>query len=78
MPPDVAAALEVLTMLAAFMVGIGVLVFLLPVGSCSECAHCRNERVSKVRAAPMAFCPLCRVQHAPGEGRHDKDEDKPE
>lgn len=55
-----------MTMLAGFCIGIGIILRLLPVGECSECAHCR-----KARLTPTAFCQLHKMPIEQCRGMHD-------
>ena len=65
----------VISLLAATLLATGWALWLLPVGTCKQCAHCQQEklarereteaRVSRVYGIPM--CPACGRYHAPGE-----------
>jgi hypothetical protein len=64
-----------ISILAATLLATGWALWLMPVGTCSECAHCRAERVAKARASEAQLSraygiPLCRScgrHHASGE-----------
>ena len=53
-------------MMGAILIFVGTILALLPVGECSECAHCRNERLARSGKAVVTGC-LCRVRHPEGE-----------
>lgn len=71
MDPDIAARLEDLQTLATFLVGtlfaVALYLALAPVGECSECDHCRKERLER---KTYAFCPICLKSHKPGDPPH--------
>jgi hypothetical protein len=78
MPPDVAVLRDALTMLAAFVIGLGLLIALLPVGTCSSCTHCRDERLAQAaqrQRGGAAMCGICRQMIPTGEAHsHNKDD----
>jgi hypothetical protein len=71
----------VISLLGAGLLGIGGLLMLLPVGTCSQCSHCRlarlvAERERELQAEQEAdherslagpYCPACGRQHRPGD-----------
>ena len=66
----------VISGLAVTLLGVGAALWMLPVGTCSECPHCRVERlarereydaqVSRIYGIPL--CPACGRHHRPEEG----------
>jgi hypothetical protein len=69
---------SVISILAMTLLGTGLLISRLPIGTCGECAHCRlgklareRERAPEVSQAYVApFCAVC-------GRRHRVDEDHP-
>jgi hypothetical protein len=65
----------VVTILALTLLLAALVLWRLPVGTCSECVHCRMERLAREReseaqAATLYGVPLCRAcgrYHAPEE-----------
>lgn len=57
-------AVEALTVMIAFLTFAPALFLFLPVGQCSECAHCRRERLGEAR---RVVCPLCKQMIDPNE-----------
>ncbi|TME10777.1 MAG: hypothetical protein E6I65_07940 [Chloroflexi bacterium] len=70
MPADTIIALLATTLLAT-----GWALWLLPVGTCAECPHCRAEKLAHERADEaragrlygIPLCPACGRHHARGE-----------
>jgi len=70
MSPDV-----MITFLAATLFAVAWAIWLLPVGTCSQCAHCRVEQVSREREREaqvgrlynIPLCPACGRHHQRGE-----------
>jgi hypothetical protein len=70
MPADV-----VISLLAATLHATGWALWLLPVGTCKECAHCRGEQLAPERATEaqvsrvygIPLCQVCGRHHASGE-----------
>jgi hypothetical protein len=60
-----------ISILAATLLGTGWLLWLLPVGTCSECPHCRLEKLARERENEsqvgriygVPFCPVCGRHH---------------
>lgn len=80
---DYQLALSNLGQLIAGMIGVltltAIVVYLLPVGECDRCAHCRAERVKRhAEARPWLrddpYCPLHRVRRSTCQAQH---EDEP-
>jgi RNase P subunit RPR2 len=65
----------VIAILGLTMVGTASLLSLLPVGTCSQCNHCRLEQLARQRARELdtsrsyavAFCAVCGRHHRPDE-----------
>lgn len=57
------------------MVGVAGLLSFLPVGTCSECSHCRLAKLSRqhereldgARSLSTSFCPVCGRYHRADE-----------
>ncbi|HYK96242.1 MAG TPA: hypothetical protein VE011_10310 [Candidatus Dormibacteraeota bacterium] len=72
------AAETVIAILGATLLATGALLATMPVGTCSECAHCRAERVAREREAEarvgrfygIPICRTCGRHHVPEEGHH--------
>jgi hypothetical protein len=70
MPAD-----TIISVLAATLLATGWALWLLPVGTCAECPHCRAEKVSRERADEaragrlygIPLCPACGRHHVRGE-----------
>jgi hypothetical protein len=68
-------AQTVVSILGLTMLGTAGLLALLPVGTCSECNHCRLEKLSRKkehelqtdRSYSAAFCPVCGRHHRADE-----------
>ena len=66
----------VISILGFTMIGVAGLLRLLPVGTCSECPHCRLARFEHEREMDGArsmsgpFCAICGRHHRPGEDHH--------
>jgi hypothetical protein len=66
----------VLAIMGATLLATGVLLTRLPIGTCSECPHCRAERVARERDADaqvgrfygIPICRTCGRHHVPEEG----------
>jgi hypothetical protein len=75
MPPD---ATGLTTLLAFTLLGVGAAISFLPVGTCSECGHCRLQKLEKereleTRAAKFYGVPLCIICGR----RHNPEDDHP-
>ena len=65
-----------ISMLAATLLATGWALWLLPIGRCAECAHCRAEKVARQRADEVRtgryygipLCPACGRHHQPEDG----------
>ena len=65
----------VISILGTSLIAIAGLLYVLPVGTCSECGHCRLARLTRQRereleasrSAGTALCPICRRNHRPDE-----------
>jgi len=71
----------VVSLLGAGLLGIGGLLWLLPVGTCSQCSHCRMARLvaqrerelhaeeehERERSLAVPYCRACGRQHRPGD-----------
>ena len=65
----------VITALSLTLIGVGLMVRMLPVGTCTECSHCRMERLHRqveVEARTAKFygipqCAACGRYHDPAE-----------
>lgn len=63
----------VISVLGTCLIGVAGLLYFLPVGTCSECAHCKLEKLTRHhqrelegnRSAP--FCTVCGRHHRPDE-----------
>lgn len=66
---------SVISILAMTLLGAGVLIARLPIGTCGECPHCRLEKLARERArAPdvsqaysAPFCAVCGRRHGVDE-----------
>jgi len=64
-----------ISILAATLLATGAALWLLPVGTCAQCAHCRAERVAKARESEaqltrvygVPLCQACGRHHQRGE-----------
>lgn len=64
-----------ITILAVTLMGTAWALWMLPVGTCGQCAHCRFEKLAKEREADAAvsrlygvpLCASCGRHHAKGE-----------
>jgi hypothetical protein len=65
MPAD-----TVITLLAATLLATGWAMWVLPVGTCRECPHCRAEKLARQRADQMRAGQLYGVPLCPACGRH--------
>jgi hypothetical protein len=65
----------VIAILGLTMLGTAGLLSLLPVGTCSQCNHCRLEKLARQRERELeanrsysaAFCAVCGRHHRPDE-----------
>ncbi len=65
----------VILILGATLLASGALLARLPVGTCSQCVHCRAERVARERAAEAQVGRLYGIQTCEACGRtHGRDE----
>ena len=70
MPPE-----TLITILAATLLATGWALWLMPVGTCGQCPHCRVEKLAKDREAEaqisrvygIPLCEACGRHHARGE-----------
>jgi hypothetical protein len=66
-------AQTVISILGLTLVGTAGLLALLPVGTCSQCSHCRLEKLAKQReleagrSGTVAFCAVCGRHHRADE-----------
>lgn len=68
-------AATMISILAATLLATGWALWLLPVGHCSECPHCRAETLARERAdeartgrySSIPLCPSCGRHHLPEE-----------
>jgi len=66
----------VILVLGTALLATGVLLARLPVGTCTECAHCQADRVARERESEaqvsrfygIPICRACGRYHAPEEG----------
>lgn len=64
-----------ISILAATLLATGWALWLLPIGQCRECAHCRAEKLARERADEartgryygIPLCPACGRHHQPEE-----------
>jgi hypothetical protein len=64
-----------IALLAATLLATGWALWLLPVGTCAQCAHCQGEKLAKEREADaqlgraygIPLCPACGRHHRRGE-----------
>ena len=58
---------ELTSFVAMTLIGVGIALALLPVGSCDRCAHCRQERLAQHGTCPQHGKPYpeCRDEHRP-------------
>jgi hypothetical protein len=67
----------VIALLAATLLATGWAIWLMPVGTCAECPHCRAEKLARQRADEtragrlygIPLCPAC-GRHHPHEEEH--------
>jgi hypothetical protein len=65
----------IIAMLSATLLATGWALWMLPVGTCAECPHCRAEKLARERADEaragrfygIPLCPACGRHHATGE-----------
>lgn len=65
----------VISILGLTMVGVAGLLSFLPVGTCSQCSHCRVEKLARqrdhevdgARSLSASFCAVCRRHHRADE-----------
>ena len=65
-----------ISLLATTLLATGWALWLLPVGHCGECPHCRAEKLARQRAAEartssfygIPLCPACGQHHQPEDG----------
>jgi hypothetical protein len=62
------------SILGLTLIGTAGLLWLLPVGTCSQCGHCRLEKLTRERQRELEsnrshgpFCSLCGGHHRPDE-----------
>jgi len=69
-------AATMIYILGATLLAAGWALWLLPVGTCSECAHCQAEKLARKRADEVRtaryyaipLCPHCGEHHLPEDG----------
>jgi hypothetical protein len=67
-----------ISILAATLLATGWVLWMLPIGTCAQCAHCRVEKLAKEREIEaqvsrvygISPCPTCGRHHQRGE--HDR------
>jgi len=65
-----------ISILATTLLATGWALWLMPVGSCSECPHCRAEKLARQRSDEVRtgryygipLCPNCGRHHSPEDG----------
>ena len=65
-----------IAVLALTLLGTGVALWMLPVGTCAECAHCRQAKLARDRETEaqmgriygIPLCAACGRHHRPEEG----------
>lgn len=65
----------VISVLAFALLGVGAALAFLPVGTCSQCGHCKLEKLARQRERETAaeryygvpFCAVCGRHHRPDE-----------
>jgi hypothetical protein len=73
----VADAQTIISVLGLTLLGTAGLLWFLPVGTCSQCSHCKLEKLARQRQHEReleagrsyvgTFCPVCGRQHRPDE-----------
>jgi hypothetical protein len=64
--------------LALALLATGAVLYLLPVGTCSECGHCKLDRLQKERELEARAARFYGIPECPACGRHhDPREDHP-
>jgi hypothetical protein len=66
---------SVISVLAVTLIGTAGLLWTLPVGTCSQCSHCRLEKLERERAQALErepaggppACPICGGRHRPDQ-----------
>ena len=64
-----------ISVLAVTLLGTGWALWMLPIGTCKECAHCRLQRMERERENEaqvgriygIPLCPACSRHHRPEE-----------
>ena len=63
-----------ISILGTSLIALAGLLYLLPVGTCSECGHCRlakltrqRERELRAGSGGVPHCPICGRNHQPDE-----------
>jgi hypothetical protein len=65
-----------ISILAATLLGAGWVLWMLPVGTCAQCAHCRVEKMAKERENEAQVSRIYGIPLCPGCGRyHRREED---
>jgi hypothetical protein len=64
-----------ISLLAATLLASGWALWLLPVGRCSECPHCRAEKLARQRAHEARASSFYGIPECPACGRHHTPED---
>ena len=60
----------IISILAATLLAAGWALWLLPVGTCAQCPHCRAERVAKARESEAQLSRVYGIQLCQACGRH--------
>lgn len=70
MPAD-----ALISVLAATLLATGWALWLLPVGTCAQCAHCRGEQLARERKTEAQAARIYGIPTCPTCGRHHGRED---
>ena len=63
----------VISLLGTSLLGVAGLLYLLPVGTCSECGHCKLQKLARKHERELEashavpFCAVCGRHHRPDE-----------
>ena len=68
-------AATMIYILGATLLAAGWALWLLPVGTCSECPHCRAEKLARQRADEARTSSFYGIPRCPSCGRHHQPED---
>ena len=64
-----------ISVLAVTLLGTGWALWMLPVGTCSQCAHCRAEKLARDRADEAQVSRVYGIPLCPACGRHHRREE---